>query len=293
MSYPNNMEEDTAALLEKGHETDSNIETRCHPAEPRQRHIQFLNIVQWTAHWTCHILLALLLIFTFKESVLVCPSHSAEKILIRHEEGYMDIDTAIQYESQNAEGRDEFGRNPDTSWKGPPTHQNMQKWSDVMQRKTSVFQSDAWPSKMIIFDMNMDIVGMVAITEAEQDALGLNTSRSPHSNELFVILQVYHDLHCLKIMRESFWSFVEGGTASWGLKLHFDHCIDALRQVVMCYADLSPIPKTPGAIDATRNVNRQCRNWDTIEKWATKRNTTGLLIHAHPVFLPEPLQNIS
>ncbi|KAF8849333.1 hypothetical protein BDZ45DRAFT_752879 [Acephala macrosclerotiorum] len=126
----------------------------------------------------------------------------------------MDIDTAIKYEIQNAEGRHEFDRNPDMSWKGPPTKQNIQKWTDVIQRETSLLPSSSSTLKMTMSNMNMDIitgkghgvdiVGMVAITEAEQGALGLNTSRSPHSNELFVILQVCHDLHCLKVMRESF-----------------------------------------------------------------------------------------
>jgi len=267
MAHSSDIEEDTNVLLGKQYESDSDIEAEYHSAKSeRPRRLQWLNTAQLTAHWSCHLLLALLLILIFNESVFVCPPHLAEKVLVRsEEEGYADINRAVQYEIQNAEGRDEFGQNPDTSWKGRPTQQNLQKWSDVMQ------------------------LGIVAITEAEQDALGLNTTRSPYSNELFIILQVYHDLHCLKIMRESFWSFVEGGTASWGLKLHFDHCIDALRQVVMCYADLSPIPKTPGAIDATRNINRQCRNWDAIENWAKSRNTTGLLIHAHPAFLPDPL----
>jgi hypothetical protein len=35
------------------------------------------------------------------------------------------------------EDRDEFGENPDQSWRGLPTKQNMRKWSDVMQRNTS------------------------------------------------------------------------------------------------------------------------------------------------------------
>ena len=45
----------------------------------------------------------------------------------------------------------------------------------------------------------------MSITEEEQIALDMETSRANATGEYFVVPQVYHDLHCLKKMREAFW----------------------------------------------------------------------------------------
>jgi hypothetical protein len=82
------MEGDTAVLLEKGDESDSEIGAEYYPPKPyRQRRLRWLNIAQWTANWTNHLLLALLLILIFKQSVLLCPPRLVEKVLVRPEEG--------------------------------------------------------------------------------------------------------------------------------------------------------------------------------------------------------------
>lgn len=151
----------------------------------------------------------------------------------------------------------------------------------------------------------------MSINDAEKAAFGLNVSRSGYSREWYVVLQVYHDLHCLKVMRDSFWSLDAGRNVNEGVRVNFgksrsfasfrqhialcgmviepDHCIDTIRQALMCNADLSPIPKEPGAIEATWNIDRQCRNWDAVVKWAKSRNTTGMFIQAHDSFLPKPV----
>ena len=48
---------------------------------------------------------------------------------------------------------------------------------------------------------------------------------------------------------------------------HFYHCVDTLRQDVMCLADDMPMP----TIDAIHHIGegqtRQCRDWDKLIAW--------------------------
>jgi hypothetical protein len=62
-----------------------------------------------------------------------------------------------------------------------------------------------------------------------------------------------------------------------------DHCIDYLRQSLMCHGDLTPIvytwQPTYNAYSAKQETDHTCRDWDTIWKWAEGRNSTGLRVH--------------
>lgn len=65
---------------------------------------------------------------------------------------------------------------------------------------------------------------------------------------------------------------------------HLDHCIDYLRQVLMCHGDLTPI--TMGwdeQIDSWKpnfRIKHTCRKFDKIYDFALKYNTTGSDIEA-------------
>ncbi|KAG0646873.1 Cyclochlorotine biosynthesis O [Hyphodiscus hymeniophilus] len=57
------------------------------------------------------------------------------------------------------------------------------------------------------------------------------------------------------------------------LRTHVDHCIDALRIRLMCYADVTPFLHViePGAeLGATPDFNTQhrCKNFDNVQQWA-------------------------
>ena len=56
---------------------------------------------------------------------------------------------------------------------------------------------------------------------------------------------------------------------------HIDHCIDAIRQYLMCNADISPInwvwDKREGKSKAVAQVAHTCRNFDEIKHWARGR----------------------
>ena len=64
-----------------------------------------------------------------------------------------------------------------------------------------------------------------------------------------------------------------------------DHCIDHLRQMVMCYADSTPIPTRyfPGINQNFIDSDRQhtCRDFSKIREWTTEGFRASELISEH------------
>lgn len=90
-----------------------------------------------------------------------------------------------------------------------------------------------------------------------------------------------HLLHCLNFIRQEFTpgryknSPAHAHHKAVDNGLHRDHCVDAIRQSLMCHADLTPIPSRwfEGLGQSYIDTNRPhvCRNWNSIRAWATER----------------------
>ncbi|KAF5019107.1 hypothetical protein F66182_8876 [Fusarium sp. NRRL 66182] len=53
-------------------------------------------------------------------------------------------------------------------------------------------------------------------------------------------LDVFHTLHCINKVRKSYYSdYYHDPNPIADQQAHFDHCIDLLRQVIMCHGDVS------------------------------------------------------
>lgn len=129
----------------------------------------------------------------------------------------------------------------------------------------------------------------------------------------YAIPVVYHELHCLKFIRQMLYRdyyHIDNPSDA----LHIDHCIENLRQNLMCKADVSLL--TFDWIDNNRapqphfDIEHECKNWESIDGWAkdhafdifneqtlihptlgpsypeTEFKNTGK-IPGHPGFLPE------
>ncbi|RYN40286.1 hypothetical protein AA0113_g302 [Alternaria arborescens] len=77
-----------------------------------------------------------------------------------------------------------------------------------------------------------------------------------------------HDLHCLKLVRKAIASKHKGDPRPFNL-LHIYHCLDGLRQDIMCTADDTPMP-APVAPQGGDDQLRRCRDWDKLISWATR-----------------------
>jgi len=79
-----------------------------------------------------------------------------------------------------------------------------------------------------------------------------------------------HDLHCLKLIRKAIVSKHHGRDQIFNLK-HIYHCLDGLRQDIMCMADDTPMP-APRQHQLGDGQVRQCRDWNKLLAWATRRD---------------------
>jgi len=91
-----------------------------------------------------------------------------------------------------------------------------------------------------------------------------------------------HHLHCLNLLRQSLYynydyynaqgtgAFVNSGDI---LRLHVSHCLDTIRQQLMCLPSIDVLgqvwynPEAPNALPDF-NTKHMCRNYDDIKQWA-------------------------
>ncbi|KAL4939928.1 hypothetical protein BDV06DRAFT_230777 [Aspergillus oleicola] len=85
------------------------------------------------------------------------------------------------------------------------------------------------------------------------------------------LLEAYHQLHCLKILRLTFWEAVDGRPYTHHPSRHMEHCFDYLRQVVQCNADNTPL-YTFGAFRAGDGQVHECRDWNELHDYAKENS---------------------
>ncbi|KAL9012797.1 MAG: hypothetical protein Q9173_002461 [Seirophora scorigena] len=159
-------------------------------------------------------------------------------------------------------------------------------------------------------DINIDM-GTVALDDAYVAAMDLpEAQRFPWDEKKSIyLLAGFHDLHCLvrihpklpllshpsnslprkflltdvgsqqKTLRE--WiSLKSRNLTPMESAEHMFHCLDALRQDVMCYAD-----DTPRYTDKTHisgvGQRRPCRSWSLLNAWAAERNACWRYTGSH------------
>ncbi|KAI0137816.1 tat pathway signal sequence [Hypoxylon sp. NC0597] len=133
----------------------------------------------------------------------------------------------------------------------------------------------------------------------QSDLRKINRTSLPLNDEgggYLVTLEVYHQLHCLNQLRQQIYhEYYYPGVDNWNTSKrfeHVDHCVDVLRQVLMCQGDVSLL--TYSWIDGYRRpwpnfgVDHTCRDWNSIQGWAREHNIPSLKgpILLHPELGP-------
>lgn len=66
---------------------------------------------------------------------------------------------------------------------------------------------------------------------------------------------------------------------------HLEHCLDALRQGVMCASDITPMPWTWVEADheakGVADVAHTCRNFEDIRDWAKQNQAKDFDLHTY------------
>lgn len=75
---------------------------------------------------------------------------------------------------------------------------------------------------------------------------------------------MFHELHCLRLMR---YALNGGGQYDTGTKGHMQHCLNYLRQEILCASDVTLEPAD--ILDRDYEVQRfgsvhVCRNWEAL-----------------------------
>ncbi|KAI1185986.1 hypothetical protein F5B17DRAFT_441418 [Nemania serpens] len=83
------------------------------------------------------------------------------------------------------------------------------------------------------------------------------------------LLEAYHLLHCIRIMRLTFWEAVDRKPFTYHPGPHVDHCFDALRQNVQCNADNTPLYSF-GDHTAGDGQLHKCKDWVQLRRWAAE-----------------------
>ncbi|CAN8099824.1 unnamed protein product [Discula destructiva] len=135
--------------------------------------------------------------------------------------------------------------------------------------------------------LNLSQFGLSKIGDAEARRLSEPTmSNLDDHSEHLITLDVFHQLHCLFSIRKYFWpeyypydkKLNEDGTEdkttiTW---MHWDHCIDSIRQSLMCSGDIAPVvyhidPRGHGLFPKLQGTH-VCRKWDNIVEWAEQHD---------------------
>jgi len=135
------------------------------------------------------------------------------------------------------------------------------------------------------------------IRATESDLHKINRTSLPLNDEAggyLVTLDVFHQIHCLNQLRQQVYHehYYPEDWNSPKRMMHADHCIDLLRQVLMCRGDLSLL--TYSWIDGYQrpwpeySVAHTCHNWDNVMKWASENYIESLKgpILMHPTLGP-------
>ncbi|KAH8725903.1 hypothetical protein GQ44DRAFT_615038 [Phaeosphaeriaceae sp. PMI808] len=82
-------------------------------------------------------------------------------------------------------------------------------------------------------------------------------------------VKAFHHIHCLKNVRRAYYDALENSPDVKPLisPRHIDHCLDTLRQDIMCFADDTPMPTINERHKIGNDQPRKCKDWDALVKW--------------------------
>lgn len=109
---------------------------------------------------------------------------------------------------------------------------------------------------------------------AEELARHSQTSVSLPDGGYLAWLGVYHNLHCVKVLRQvNYREYYHPNLTKQGvrdLQIHADHCIDQLRNALMCHGDTESLTTFTWSnqwskpLLSPRKPQHRCLNWDAM-----------------------------
>ncbi|PSN69515.1 hypothetical protein BS50DRAFT_550406 [Corynespora cassiicola Philippines] len=138
-------------------------------------------------------------------------------------------------------------------------HSFTQYWNPNLAQETTDAAWSAIDTNPIAVALHNDFVNHVG--------LGPSTKFPWDTERSVYYIRAFHDLHCLKLIRKAIISQHHNDSQTVNLE-HIYHCLDSLRQDIMCIADDTPMP-APVAHHVGDGQVRKCRDWNKLVAWAT------------------------
>ncbi|KAM0798338.1 hypothetical protein BDR22DRAFT_780321, partial [Usnea florida] len=114
--------------------------------------------------------------------------------------------------------------------------------------------------------------GIVAVDHqwAAERQMPATMSLPSDSSKGVYIIDAYHQLHCLTIVRKTFYEISRNQSLTYPLG-HSTHCFDSLRQYVMCTAGDTLLYSWGRNITGDGQL-RKCRSWSALRDWAAENS---------------------
>ncbi|TDZ33117.1 Cyclochlorotine biosynthesis protein O [Colletotrichum spinosum] len=143
-----------------------------------------------------------------------------------------------------------------TEYYGPPSEEMDRRWAEL------------W---------HFSVGEAITKDEAQRLSNATSTLGPRHPDLYWIKLDVFHQLHCLNALRMSVWPdyYADDYHAAILKKDHLAHCIDSIRQSIMCHSDVTPLVlQWDEELQKSRhraNMPHTCRDFNKIRDWARKR----------------------
>ncbi|KAI1193956.1 hypothetical protein F5X97DRAFT_338315 [Nemania serpens] len=174
-----------------------------------------------------------------------------------------------------------------TKYRGPPTPELEAAWDQIWN----------------LGGVEVPLDGPARLGKASENLVHVHSDEARGYSGM---LEVFHQLHCLNLIRQYTWrdyydehlrewlatgsnhEFVDLNVSSHdsvGDRMHVDHCIETLRLQLMCNADLTPMlvlrdDSVAVGSKADFDVHHKCRRWDRLVAWqrvhTTDKDGSGL-----------------
>ncbi|EMF12706.1 uncharacterized protein SEPMUDRAFT_44288 [Sphaerulina musiva SO2202] len=91
---------------------------------------------------------------------------------------------------------------------------------------------------------------------------------APHNPDTHTVygISMFHQLHCLNFLRFAYWPDTVEDMPAEEVAFHRDHCLDYIRQGIMCAGDATFEPLTEAGINGM-GATHQCRDFDKLFAW--------------------------
>lgn len=152
---------------------------------------------------------------------------------------------------------------------------NASPWRNGVSPSASV--DAAWHEFELIRTFPISGADVRALGKDPATAVRYPTSYGLGSDAYVAQLDVFHQIHCLNLLRSTAWAEFSRDPAvgkrpysdlHW---IHVSHCTEILMQNIMCTGSMDLVTfnwkQTQDLPFADFNVNHQCRDFDAIVKW--------------------------